>query len=146
MLPEQGLRLVLDTNAALDWLLFADRHAQPIAQAVRTGQLHWVASPSMREELRHVLERGLARQRAIAPDAVLQGWDRHAKVVPEPPPQALRCSDPDDQRFIDLAFAAGAHWLVTRDKALLRLARPAAAHGISIVTPATWAADPRTVA
>jgi len=33
------------------------------------------------------------------------------------------CRDPDDQKFLEIAGAAGAATLITRDKALLRLAR-----------------------
>jgi len=37
-------------------------------------------------------------------------------------PVLPRCEDPDDQKFLELAWHAGARWLVTRDKALLKLA------------------------
>jgi predicted nucleic acid-binding protein len=53
---------------------------------------------------------------------------------------ALRCTDPDDQMFVDLAHAAGARWLVSRDRAVLRLARRAAAFGIAITAPEGWSA------
>jgi putative PIN family toxin of toxin-antitoxin system len=33
------------------------------------------------------------------------------------------CEDPDDQKFLELAVACGAHYLVTRDRDLLELAR-----------------------
>jgi predicted nucleic acid-binding protein len=33
------------------------------------------------------------------------------------------CHDPDDQKFMEAALAAGAHFLVTKDRALLELAR-----------------------
>ena len=56
---------------------------------------------------------------------------------------ALRCADPDDQPFIDLALAAGANWLLTRDKALLALARPSLARGLVVTTPRRWDYTPR---
>jgi predicted nucleic acid-binding protein len=34
-----------------------------------------------------------------------------------------RCSDPHDQKFLELALASGADILVTKDQALLELAR-----------------------
>ncbi|MGI4857360.1 MAG: PIN domain-containing protein, partial [Janthinobacterium lividum] len=40
-----------------------------------------------------------------------------------PTPVLPRCSDRDDQKFLELAARSGAHWLVTKDKALLKLAR-----------------------
>jgi uncharacterized protein len=56
-----------------------------------------------------------------------------------PPLPALRCTDPDDQKFIDFALACGARWLVSRDKAVLKLRRRALAlHGLQIVHPDDW--------
>ena len=47
-----------------------------------------------------------------------------------------RCSDRDDQKFLELARAANAGWLVTADKALLKMARRIRqAAPFSIVTP-----------
>ena len=60
----------------------------------------------------------------------------------EPPPPAaapsLRCRDPDDQKFIDLAVAAGARWLFTRDRALLALRKAAAGRGVTVLRPVDW--------
>jgi predicted nucleic acid-binding protein len=50
----------------------------------------------------------------------------------------LRCTDADDQKFIDLACAAPARWLVSRDRAVLKLRRRAATDGLVIVTPDGW--------
>jgi predicted nucleic acid-binding protein len=52
------------------------------------------------------------------------------------------CRDPDDQKFIDLALAAKAQWLVSRDKALLALAKRAKARGLLIVKPEAWTLTP----
>jgi uncharacterized protein len=94
----------------------------------------------MYDELMHVLGRGVAA--AWQPDrtAISKAFDRLAlwiepRVPPGPP---LRCSDPDDQMFIDLALSAGAQWLFTRDRALLRLARQARKRGVIVLTPADW--------
>jgi predicted nucleic acid-binding protein len=58
-------------------------------------------------------------------------------------PQAERlllpaCRDRDDQKFLEAALAAGAGFLVTRDRALLGLARRALP--FRILTPAGFAA------
>jgi predicted nucleic acid-binding protein len=47
----------------------------------------------------------------------------------------LRCRDADDQVFIDLALVHRARWLLTRDKALLALARRARPLGTEILRP-----------
>jgi predicted nucleic acid-binding protein len=131
--------IVLDTNVVLDWLLFRDPSAAAWSAAVEAGTVRWLATPAMRDELAHVLHRGLAAARAADTGALLARWDALATTQPEPVPHRLTCGDADDQKFIDLAFAAGARWLVSRDRALLRLARPAAVSGLTIVTPQRWA-------
>jgi len=52
----------------------------------------------------------------------------------------LACTDPDDQVFIDFALQHRCTWLVSRDRALLRLARRAAAWGVEVLTPQAWMA------
>ena len=53
----------------------------------------------------------------------------------------LPCTDPDDQCFVDLAIALRVDWLVSRDKALLRLNRiESRRFGLRIGTPETWCA------
>ncbi len=129
-------RIVLDTNVVLDWLLFGEPAVATLVQAVTQGRLRWVVTAPMRDELAHVLARGLAAARGADVATLLATWDRHAALCPEPPSQGLlRVTDPDDQKFVDLAMAAGARWLVSRDRAVLKLARRAAAAGVAIVTP-----------
>ena len=135
--------LVLDTNVVLDWLLFDDPSAAPLAAAIVLRQVRWVATVAMRDEFAEVLRRGLAAQRNADPAALLAAWNAHAEMAAEParlPASVpLDCSDPDDQKFLDLAHAAGATWLLSRDRAVLRLARRAARFGISIAVPERWA-------
>jgi predicted nucleic acid-binding protein len=70
----------------------------------------------------------------------MRRFDDAALEHPSPPACGLECRDPDDQTFIDLAVAAGARWLVTRDRALLELAREAQCrHAIAVLTPAQFA-------
>jgi predicted nucleic acid-binding protein len=49
------------------------------------------------------------------------------------------CRDTDDQKFIELAYQSGAAMLITKDKALLKLARKTQKAGLfQIVTPEAW--------
>ena len=132
-------RITLDTNVVLDWLVFRDRRAHAVAQAIEARQLQWVACAAMRSELERTLAyRSLA---AWSPDhvQVLAVFDRHAALLPQPPTLPLmRCSDLDDQVFVDLAAASGSRWLLTHDRALLRLARRARPLGLDIVRPQDW--------
>lgn len=129
------ISLVLDTNVVLDWLLFADPSTEPLGSAIRSGRVRWLVSAPMHHELEHVLGRGLQARQPRELGEVLGAWARWAVTVePEARPslRELRCSDPDDQKFIDLAVQTGATALISRDRAILRLARRAAAHGLTI--------------
>lgn len=133
---------ILDTNVVLDWLVFGNPECSALGSALRAGNLRWVATVAMREELAHVLARG--HLDAWQPDltAIWTDWDRHCGQVDEPVPAGpagkLRCSDPDDQKFIDLAVSRRVDWLLTRDRAVLKLARRLRAHGIAAVPPGLW--------
>lgn len=135
---------VLDTNVALDWLLFGDARVRPLAAAIGAGRLRWHATAAMRAEFEQVLRRPMLARREPDRERLLQAFDRWARLHP---PAAvpcagapLRCRDADDQGFVDFAVAIGARWLLSHDRALLALARAARRRGLEIATPAAWAA------
>ena len=129
--------IILDTNALLDWRVFKDPSASPLADALLAGQLRWLATPAMQTEWGHVWPRSaFARWQ---PDAALTTTVfEHAHMVDEPPRSALKCKDPDDQVFIDLALHVGARWLLSKDAALLKLARRAKLQGVAVMTLQQW--------
>ncbi|MEO8312225.1 MAG: PIN domain-containing protein [Caldimonas sp.] len=135
-------RIVLDTNAVLDWLYFSDPRCSTLAEAVTAQRVRWMASESMRDEIEHVLSRGsLGAKWPDGAASVREGWQRWATTVAAdapPAPLALRCSDVDDQKFVDLALAVRAVALLSADRAVLRLARHARAWGLSIMTVERW--------
>lgn len=138
---------VIDTNVVLDWLVFRDARVAPLVSAIESGGLQLIATRAMRNELSQMLaSRRLARW---SPDAaaVLAAYDLQVTVLPDgdarlaaPPASRPRCTDPDDQMFVDLALAARARWLLTHDRALLKLKRRLLAHGVQAATPMAWAA------
>ena len=131
--------LVLDTNAALDWLLFADPGIQAAAAAIDAGEVRWIACLEMRDELAQVLGRSSLVKWLPDSERVLAAFDRYSILMPAPPSLPdLRCDDAHDQVFLDLAVAQGARWLITHDRALLRLARHAKRVGLEIVNPQRW--------
>lgn len=137
---------VLDTNVALDWLVFRDARVQPLVAALQGGALRPIACARTRTELAHMLaHRSLARW-APDPGAALGQFDRLVLMLSDPPPApghaGLRCVDTDDQVFVDLALAHRARWLFTQDRALLQLARRAMPHGLVILTPQRWVGAP----
>lgn len=140
-LSEPG-RIVLDTQAVLDCWYFRDPAFAAWEPLLEAGSWRWMATAWMRQELAWVLERGFGPRWPGDAAAPLAAFDRLAEVKPAPVRPlagALRCSDPDDQPFIDLAVDCRASHLVTRDRALLKLGRRAARlHGLQVVRPGDW--------
>ncbi len=130
------MKAVLDTNVWLDWLVFADPGVQPIVRGAEAGVLHLVATEQTRDEWRDVIARAQFGLDEQARAAAAAAHDSRVRLRPRAPACALRCRDRDDQKFVDLAIAEAASWLVTKDKALLALARHAArSHALAIVRP-----------
>ena len=137
--------VVLDTNAVLDWLVFRHPSCSLWTPHLENGSVRWLASPAMRDELAHVLSRGVARAWSPDLEALWAAWERFATAA-EPlaltgAATRMRCTDPDDQKFVDLALGHGARWLVSRDKAVLKLGRRVRPLGLSVLTPEQWAAE-----
>lgn len=125
--------LVLDTNIALDLLLFADPAAQPLARALEAGAYRWIVTEAMREEFRRVLDYPQIAPRCAyyGLDAVqlMARFDAHSHRVSAAPRAPVVCRDADDQKFIDLAVAHRAV-LLSKDRAVLATRRRLAAHGV----------------
>jgi putative PIN family toxin of toxin-antitoxin system len=120
------LKLVIDTNIVLDLFVFRDAAVDSLNAAIAGRQVQWLATPAMREELAAVLayEQIAARLGAANIEAsdVMQAFDEHVQLVDAAAEAKVACSDPDDQKFVDLAVAHGAT-LLSKDKALLALKR-----------------------
>lgn len=116
--------VVLDTNIVLDVFVFADEAARPVLPALEDGRLQWLATAAMRDELARVLAYPQIVPRlqyyGLQAADVLARFDRHALVVEAPAKAPLTCSDPDDQKFIDLAVARQA-LLLSKDRAVLSM-------------------------
>lgn len=135
--------IVLDTNVVFDWLLFCNPECEPLSAWLQAGKACWLVSAAMRDEMLHVLGRGRLHKWHAREAALWAGWERWSCPIDAPAPGSLaarlRCTDADDQKFIDLALACNARWLLSRDRAVLKLARRARAQGLTIQTPGAWA-------
>lgn len=138
-------RVVLDTNACLDLLLFDDPRCAPLGAALRAGTVHAVCDRECADEWQRVLGYPQLSLDSARRDELQRAFDALMHDASGfPPRDALalpRCADPDDQKFIALAYAARASWLVSRDLDVLALApRTARAGWFRIVTPQAWIA------
>lgn len=142
--PTVSPLVVLDTNVVLDAWWFGDPSAAALCSAIETGCVRWMASRAMRDELSDVLGRPAFTQDPVAGRAVLAAFDAWAWMrEPAAAPDAPRCTDPDDQAFVDLAVTVGARWLVSRDRALLALRAPLRCRGVAVIAPSDWDAATR---
>lgn len=129
-------RAVIDTNVLLDFWVFDDPAARPLRAALESGRINALRSGDCVDELAQVIMREKFTLATEARFDILREWDRLATPVARVFAAPVACSDPHDQKFLDLAYTARADWLVTKDKALLKLARRARRDGLLIVAPA----------
>lgn len=137
------MRLVLDTNVWLDWLVFGNPEIAPLRAAVAAGRAEVFIDDACEEELVRVLAYPLQHwtlDAAARETCLAQSRNIARRIAPACLATLPRCADPDDQKFLELAAGAGADWLVTRDHALLDLARHHATLTFQIVTPVQFAA------
>ena len=138
-------RIVLDTNVCLDLFLFGDSMCSHLLAAMERGEVQAVTRDDCRDEWLRVLHYpqlpiddqnrpGLIA--AFDAAIVCLSGEQLAQTsgVRLPP-----CGDPDDQKFMELALAADARWLLSKDNELLRLDRRLRALGLfSIRLPQQW--------
>ena len=138
--------IVIDSQSLFDWMVFRNPACARWDAALHGSEWEWIFTSEMKSEFDFVAAKGFGGRWPVDSAVIEAAWARHGRPVDIPPPPGatarLVCTDADDQKFIDLAIAARAHTLVTRDKALLRLARKALErHGVRICRPETWSAE-----
>lgn len=149
MIPNPPPRIVLDTNVCLDLFVFHDPRWQPLLEAMQAGAVRPVTRADCRMEWTLVLaytKLGLDTAAREAAQAEFDRWipliDADADVQSGVVTSSVAlpvCKDPDDQKFLELAAASGATLLLSKDKALLKLARRTRKLGLfEILSPAQW--------
>lgn len=121
-------RVVLDTNVCLDIFLFHDAQSAALHVAMREGRIEAVTRADCRAEWLRVLHYPQVPISDEARPGIEAAFDSLVRCLPDALATASlgvplpRCADPDDQKFLELAQAAGARWLVSKDNELLKLA------------------------
>ena len=128
--------IVIDTNIVLDLLVFDDPRWAPLRAALAAGELRWLATAAMRDELLRVLGYPLIARRlekdARQAQAVMAAFDAQVHTVADVPSRArFVCKDPDDQIFIDLAVSQAAQ-LLSKDQAVLSMRKRLATLGVEV--------------
>jgi putative PIN family toxin of toxin-antitoxin system len=134
-------KVVIDTNVCLDLFVFNDPRWAKLVAAIESGEVEAVTRADCRDEYNIVLHyKHLPLDDDSRPLAAAR-FDALIKVV-APPESSIKlpvCSDKADQKFLEIARDAGAEVLITKDKALLKLARKLAKAGMfQIMVPEAW--------
>ena len=153
-------RLVLDTNVCLDLFVYADARWALLTQALEDGTVQAVTRADCRAEWMLVLAYPCFALDAARQARSRDAFDRVISCLPHGGDNASgigtgttstnstdagvwaplpRCSDADDQKFLEAARDSRAAVLVTKDKALLKLAGRCRRAGLfAILKPDEW--------
>jgi putative PIN family toxin of toxin-antitoxin system len=117
------VRAVCDTNVVVSALVFADGRLGQIRAAWHSGALVALISKSTVEELIRVLSYPKFRLTLEEQSELLEDYLPYAETaeISNVSFDQVKCRDPDDQKFLDLAVSARADWLITGDSDLLAL-------------------------
>ena len=137
-------RIVIDTNVCLDLFVFKDPRWAALLTALETGAVEAVTRADCRDEYNIVLHyQHLPLDDDSRPLAAAR-FDQLIRVV-APAESGVRlpvCTDRDDQKFLEVARDAQAAVLITKDKALLKLAKRLMKAGMfKVVVPEKWSLD-----
>lgn len=138
----QTPRIVLDTNVCLDLFVFRDPRWAALLQAMENRSVEAVTREDCRMEWLVVLNYPHLPLKEDDKPAIRAEFDRLINCLPVAAVNTFGlpiCSDPDDQKFLELSLQARADVLITKDKALLKLARKTARNKMfAIMTPQSW--------
>ncbi|ELX08236.1 hypothetical protein Jab_2c02820 [Janthinobacterium sp. HH01] len=137
-------RIVIDTNVCLDLFVFKDPRWAGLLAALESGAVEAITRSDCRDEYNIVLHyKHLPLDDDSRPLAAAR-FDELIRVV-APPESGVRlpvCTDKDDQKFLEVARDANAAILITKDKALLKLARRLAKAGMfKVMVPEAWSPE-----
>lgn len=122
-----SLRLVLDTNTVLALWLFRDPRLAALGALIEHGGCTLHGREDALAELRTVLAYPQFKVDAAAQAALHAAYRQRLSLAPAGAAGEAAalpaCRDAEDQKFLEIAGDAAASHLLTRDKALLKLAR-----------------------
>ncbi|PIF20593.1 MULTISPECIES: putative toxin-antitoxin system toxin component, PIN family [unclassified Acidovorax] len=146
---EPARPVVVDTNVALDLLIFSDPRTAPLRTLLAQGRLAWIATHVMRDELERVLAYPHIVERMnyyrVSAAKVLTAFDAQSRRVDIAPKVTYVCKDADDQKFIDLAAAHRAI-LLSKDKAVICMRKRLVNLGADVATALVLEEAPATAA
>ena len=135
------MRIVIDTNVCLDLFLFEDPRCATLMTALKKGSVEAITGTDCRNEWLRVLDYPSLPLDDTLKASCITAFDAHITCLTPPTGSTPLpvCNDADDQKFLEIARDAGANMLITKDKALLKLARKTRQAGLfTICKPENW--------
>ncbi len=125
------MKVVLDTNALISATLWPDSSARKTLLLLRAQEARFYTSKAILGEYEEVIRRDFPEMIERLPEFI---GDIAANSTLAEPSSRLRVvkEDPDDDKIIECAMAAGAEFIITYDTHLLKLQEYG---GIRILTP-----------
>jgi putative PIN family toxin of toxin-antitoxin system len=119
------IEIVLDTNVCLDLFVFKDPRWEKIMLALNTGTIRASTRKDCREEWLAVLHYSHLPVTDENRQIFIENFDKFIEVR-EAVPSLIKlpvCTDKDDQKFLEYSRDAQVNVLVSKDKAVLKLAK-----------------------
>lgn len=119
-------RLVIDTNVLVSALIFRDSRHLPLREAWQQKRVTPLLSIATYRELKHVLGYPMFKleDHQISEAVALLGpFIEWVVIDPERVEALPKCSDRDDQKFLQVALCGNADALLSYDRALLKMKR-----------------------
>jgi putative PIN family toxin of toxin-antitoxin system len=136
-------RLVLDTNVWLDLLVFADPRCALLKTEIDSARACVLLDQHCHDEWQRVVSYPALRLDLVQQAALVTKQRALCEWIEDDPgrpaPALPRCRDPDDQRFLQLAWRGRADCVLSRDLALLELdGRCRKRQLFAILSPHAW--------
>lgn len=138
------MKVVLDTNVVLDWLVFGDPRIEKLRHDFASQRTVLMSHPLANTELQRVLAYPTLNLSTEQQAAVLAQYVAHSQSLVMPagfssenlllPAKFPKCRDRDDQFWFALAYHGNADALISRDQKVLTLAKRVAPFEIRIMT------------
>lgn len=129
-----SVKAVLDTNVLISGIFWSGAPSE-VLRAWQQQRFVLTLSLPILEEYRRVLAEMTQKYSVSAAAQVLELIQLHAEIITPVSFGSIVCSDPDDDKFLEAAVAAGADYVVSGDTALLRLKKY---QHVEIVRPAQF--------
>lgn len=131
------MRIVLDTNVFVSGVFWKGPPAV-VLDACSSGRIELVLSPAIIDEYRRVGQELTNQYHGLDLKSVIDALITIAYVVSDRKLPSPVCSDPDDDKFLAAAISSRAEYVVSGDKALLRVHEY---RGVRVVTAREFVDD-----